>query len=226
MAYEGNDNVFWAYSCSGCTYSQPENTAVIQASIGGYSNGTSQLTFSYQHNAEWGTNYYAAQDVLMVNPPGASGDSQMWVQIWSPTSSCSSSNPWSYDFNIGYTSDFTSSGYWIEQYYTQNSSGNMLTANIYLYTSGGGYVDNWAVNIPTNCQYYLDQWSLNIVGYATVNNNVQDFCMTSGNGYINYNSNQEEGANTLTAENSNVAYTANGVTNQQDFNYTTLLPNC
>lgn len=221
VSFEGNTNEMFTYTTGSDVASQATST------VSGYTNGTTQLAFSYQLNARWGSNKYAAQISLIVNPPGYSGNSKFDLEIWSPTSSCSSNNPYDVDFAIGYTSDFYSSGYIIYIYFGVNQSTDMTGANVYLYTSTYHYIDNWGTSIPTGCGYYLNDYQSVVVGYSTVNGHVQTFCMTGGGGNFYYASSTDEGYGVggITGENSNVVYGSIN-SNQQSFTNGILLPNC
>lgn len=93
---EGNINDFRTYSSGHYV------KYTVTSTISGYSNGTSTETFGYQDNVNASPHGYIAQNFLLVNFPGLNGYSEFDVELWSPPSACSSTNPYDYHFTMGY----------------------------------------------------------------------------------------------------------------------------
>ena len=166
----------------------------------------------------------------IVNYPYASPNSQFEVEVFSPLASCSSTNPYESYFAIGYTSDFSSSGYLVRQNLTTNAQGKVVSAWLTLINyNTNTVVDRWQINLPTACQVTLYDDQLIIVGWATVSyggqNHVQNLCMTGGNGTLSYWGSNEYYQSGYSAESSNVVYTQAG-TNQQTFAKGAKIPSC
>ncbi len=218
---------FEGYAGGMFTHSNDPNLVdVTTTTISGHANGTSTLKYSQQLNVRESNQNNVFQDGVGVNVPG-DGNSIFGLSIF-----YSGVLKYTYNFEIGYTSDFYSANYQITQYAQLNSNGYATGIWLNLInTITHQSVDTWTVSIPSQYQTKVSDFQEIIVGYGTLCSGgvckSQLFCMTGGMGDLTFTGTYEKFGVIMVPENSNVLYTETvRSSNQWTFTNTTPLQGC